>query len=107
MGDLFDRASTGYDRIQVSSRNPDPEDRTRVSAIILAGGQSRRMGRDKAFIEFKGVPLIAHVIERVRHVSNDVLIVANDADAFVRFGLPVVADVYPGKGSLGGIFSGL
>jgi molybdenum cofactor guanylyltransferase len=79
----------------------------RVSAVILAGGQSRRMGRDKAFIDFDGRPLIAHVIERVQALCSDVFIVANEVDLYKSFGLPVVSDAYPGKGSLGGIFSGL
>jgi molybdopterin-guanine dinucleotide biosynthesis protein A len=78
-----------------------------VSAIILAGGKSRRMGRDKAFLEFDGKPLIAHVIERITRVCTDIIIVANDAPAYARFGLRVIGDVYPGKGSLGGIYSGL
>ncbi len=78
-----------------------------VTAIILAGGQSRRMGRDKAFIEFEGKPLIARVIERVQNVAAEVLIIANDNASYARFGLPIINDVYPGKGSLGGIYSGL
>lgn len=84
-----------------------PDSPPRVSGIILAGGKSRRMGRDKALLEFDGAPLIARVIERVRAVCAEVIIVANDADAYARFGLPIVADVYAGKGSLGGIYSGL
>lgn len=85
----------------------------RVSALILAGGKSRRMGRDKALLEFAGAPLIARVIERVQKICAEVIIVANDADAYARVlsgvegGVRVVSDVYPGKGSLGGIFSGL
>ena len=79
----------------------------RVSALVLAGGQSRRMGRDKALLDFDGAPLIARVIERVRQVCAEVIVVANDAYAYACFGARVVSDVYPGKGSLGGIFSGL
>ncbi|MBI5301943.1 MAG: molybdenum cofactor guanylyltransferase [Chloroflexi bacterium] len=79
----------------------------RVTALILAGGKSRRMGRDKAFIEFEGKPLIARVIERVQPVCAETLIIANDADLYAPFGLRVVGDVYPDKGSLGGIYSGL
>jgi molybdenum cofactor guanylyltransferase len=78
-----------------------------VSIVILAGGQSRRMGRDKAFIEFDGRPLIARVIERVRALSSDLIIVANSSQAFESFGTRLVGDVYPGKGSLGGLYSGL
>jgi molybdenum cofactor guanylyltransferase len=79
----------------------------RVSTLVLAGGQSRRMGRDKAFLDFAGVPLIERVIERVQSLCAETIIVANDAERFARFGLRVVRDIYPGKGSLGGIFSGL
>ena len=78
-----------------------------VSAIILAGGKSRRMGRDKAFLEFDGRLLIERVIERVHMVSNDVIIVCNDVDAYARFGERIVTDRIPGKGSLGGLYSGL
>ncbi|MCX7839348.1 MAG: molybdenum cofactor guanylyltransferase [Anaerolineae bacterium] len=78
-----------------------------VSGIVLAGGKSRRMGHDKAFLDLDGMPLVARVIERVRAVCDEVIIVANDTDAYARFGLRVVSDVYPGKGSLGGIYSGL
>jgi molybdopterin-guanine dinucleotide biosynthesis protein A len=79
----------------------------RVTGVILAGGKSRRMGRDKALLDFDGAPLIARVIARVQRVCAETIIVANDAEAYARLGVRVVSDVYPGKGSLGGIFSGL
>lgn len=89
-------------------RKTKDEERTpRISGIVLAGGKSRRMGRDKAFLDFGGMPLIARVIERVRRVCTEVIIVANDVDAYAHLGARVVKDVYPGKGSLGGIYSGL
>ncbi len=65
------------------------------------------MGRGKAFIEFQGAPLIEHVIKRVQPLCTEVIIVANDADAYAQFGHRVVGDVYPGTGSLGGTYSGL
>lgn len=79
----------------------------RASAVILAGGKSRRMGRDKAFLEFDGQFLIERVIARVSQVCDAVSIVSNDLDLYARFGVPVMGDVYPNKGSLGGIFTGL
>lgn len=79
----------------------------RVSALILAGGQSQRMGRDKAFIDFDGAPLVSRVIDHVQDLCSEIIIVTNDAEAYKRFGARIVGDVYPGKGSLGGIFSGL
>ncbi len=65
------------------------------------------MGRDKAFIEFKGKPLIARVLEHVQAVCSETIIVANNREAFAHYGVPVIGDAYPGKGSLGGIFTGL
>lgn len=65
------------------------------------------MGRDKAFIDFDGAPLVSRVIEHVKNLCSEVILVANDAAAYARFGVRLVGDVYPGKGSLGGIFSGL
>ena len=60
------------------------------------------MGSDKALLDFDGMPLIARVIEQVQAVCADVVIVANDARRYARFGLPIVGAVYPGKGSVGG-----
>jgi molybdenum cofactor guanylyltransferase len=78
-----------------------------VSAIILAGGQSRRMGRDKALIDYQGQPIIAHVSRTLRAVSDDIVIVSNRADAYSSFGARVVPDYEPPSGPLGGIAVGL
>ena len=78
-----------------------------VSAITLAGGQSRRMGRDKALIDYQGKPIIAHVIETLRALSDDVIVVSNRSEIYSRFGARVVADYEPPCGPLGGIAAGL
>ena len=82
-----------------------------VSGIILAGGRSRRLGRDKAVEPFGGQPLIRRVIERVAPLADEIVVVV--ADTARGQALPVDAehrvavDIYPEGGSLGGIFSGL
>ena len=82
-----------------------------TSAVILAGGQSRRLGRDKAVEIIGGQPLIRRVIDRIGLLSDEVVVVV--ADQARGDALPlsqqhrVVLDSYPGTGSLGGIFSGL
>lgn len=78
-----------------------------ISSIILAGGQSSRLGRDKAFLEVKGQFLIERIIDRLGQVSEEIIIVADEVDRYDAFEAIVVSDVYPGKGALGGIFSGL
>ncbi len=82
-----------------------------VSGIVLAGGMSRRLGRNKAIEPIGGEPLLQRVIGRLSQVSDDALVVV--ADAAQGSELPVydpvrtAVDVYPGSGSLGGIFTGL
>jgi molybdopterin-guanine dinucleotide biosynthesis protein A len=82
-----------------------------LSGIVLAGGQSRRLGRDKAVEPVQGQPLIQRVVERVRQVSRETVIVVADQDRGDALPLDkearIALDIYPGKGSLGGIFSGL
>jgi molybdenum cofactor guanylyltransferase len=78
-----------------------------ASGIILAGGMSRRMGRDKAWIELGGRALIQRVIERLGQVCADLIVVANNRAPFEAQPVRVVGDVLPEKGALGGIYSGL
>lgn len=78
-----------------------------ISSVILAGGHSSRLGRDKAFLEVKGQALIERIIYRLEQVSEEPIIVANDVDQYEDFEAIVVNDVYPGKGALGGIYSGV
>lgn len=78
-----------------------------VSAVVLAGGQSRRMGRDKALIDYQGRPIIAHVIDTLRALSDDIVVVSNRLDLYAPFGARVVPDYEPPCGPLGGIAAGL
>lgn len=76
-----------------------------VSAFILAGGKSTRMGTDKAFVSLDGRTLLARMLDLARSVADDVRIVG-DSDKYSPFA-PVVEDVYPGCGPLGGIHAAL
>lgn len=79
-----------------------PED---AGAIILAGGASRRMGRDKALLPWNGRPLIAHIAAQLRRFTGDLLVSANDAERYAFLGAPVVPDRRPGDGPLMGLAS--
>lgn len=78
------------------------------TVAIMAGGQSRRMGTDKAFVPLLGRPMIEHVLARVGKLGQaDTFIVTNTPEPYAYLGLPVFTDVIPGAGSLGGIYSAL
>ena len=82
-----------------------------VSGIVLAGGLSRRLGRDKAIEPIAGEPLIARCIGRLSAVADEIIVVVNDVERGEQLPLPqtcrVALDVYADSGSLGGIFSGV
>ncbi|RME73795.1 MAG: molybdenum cofactor guanylyltransferase [Chloroflexi bacterium] len=78
-----------------------------VSIAILAGGQSKRMGQDKAFLDVGGRRVIDRVLAQVQGLSDDLFISANAPEKYREFGLPVVPDVFPGKAALGGIYSAI
>ena len=78
-----------------------------VSAAVMAGGKSRRMGRDKAWLDVgDGRPIVRRVIDVLAEVADEVFIVAND-DRYRGLGLRVVADRFPDGGVLGGIATAL
>ena len=81
-----------------------------VIGLVLAGGQSRRMGGgDKALRLVGGVSLLERVIERLRPQVGAVVINANgDPARFAKFGVPVVPDSVPDfAGPLAGVLAGL
>ena len=82
-----------------------------ITGVILAGGMSRRLGRNKALELVGGRPLISRVIERVGSVANQILVVVNNEQRSQELDLPPsvksVVDEYPDTGSLGGIYTGL
>jgi len=82
----------------------------RVVGLLLAGGQSRRMGGgDKALRLLGGIALLDRVVERLRPQVDALVLNANgDHARFARFTLPVVADSIPGfAGPLAGVLAGL
>jgi molybdopterin-guanine dinucleotide biosynthesis protein A len=76
-----------------------------VTAFVLAGGKSTRMGKDKAFLEFKGRILLARALELVAGTAQEVRIVGSPAK-FAAFG-KVIEDIYRDQGPLAGIHAAL
>ena len=81
-----------------------------IVGVLLAGGQSRRMGGgDKGFLRLNGTTMVAHVIDQLRPQVTAMAINANGpAERFSNFGLPVIADTIEGHvGPLAGILAGM
>jgi len=76
-----------------------------VTAFVLAGGKSSRMGCDKALLDVAGRPLLRHAIELVGAVTGNVRIVGDPAK-YGSFG-SVIRDIYHDRGPLGGIHAAL
>ena len=82
-----------------------------ISGIVLAGGRSLRLGREKVSETVGNKSLLERAILRLSSLVSDIIIVVATEQSFLQFidypKLRVVADVYPGKGPLGGIYTGL
>ena len=84
-----------------------------ITSIILAGGRSSRLGREKHTEVIAGESLLKRAAGRLKHLSQEILIVVSQRQARSSRSLytypetKTVVDLYPGKGSLGGIFTGL
>lgn len=73
------------------------------SAAILAGGRSRRMGRNKALLEIDGVSLIRRAAGVLEGMFSEVFVVAGDSAPYEGMGFRVASDICPGNDSLGGL----
>lgn len=78
-----------------------------LSLVIQAGGESRRMGQDKALLPFLDQTLIERVLGRVAHLGDETLVTTNNPPAYEFLGLPMYADLIPGRGALGGLYTAL
>ena len=65
-----------------------------MTGIVLAGGESRRMGMDKAFLKIAGRPMIEHVLAALRRSAQSIIIVTNTPEAYARYD----AEIIPRRG---------
>jgi molybdopterin-guanine dinucleotide biosynthesis protein A len=75
--------------------------------FAVAGGRSRRMGRDKALLAWEGTDLLGHTLDRLRAVCRQVRILSGAERRYADRGVPVVLDPTRDAGSLAGIVAGL
>ena len=77
-----------------------------LTAVLLAGGKSNRMQRDKAFLPFLGKTFIEHIIEAISPLTDRVFIVANNQN-YQQFDIETIEDIISDAGPVGGIHTAL
>jgi molybdopterin-guanine dinucleotide biosynthesis protein A len=78
---------------------------TPLTVAILAGGQSARMGTDKAFVHVLGRPLIEDILAQTAGRGAETILITNRPDDYAYLGVPLFGDLRPGTGALGGLFT--
>jgi molybdopterin-guanine dinucleotide biosynthesis protein A len=78
-----------------------------LSIVIQAGGESRRMGADKALRSFQGRPLILRVIERLAPLADELIVTTNHPEEYEFLDARLIPDAFPGRGALGGLYTAL
>lgn len=78
----------------------------KITGIILAGGKSRRMGAEKGLLRLSGKFMIEYSINILNQVC-DKIIISENSNAYDFLGYPVVADIFPNSGPMGGIYSAM
>jgi len=78
-----------------------------LTVAIQAGGQSSRMGEDKALKPFLSRPLIQRVIERLTPIADEIIVTTNRPEDYLFLDLRLISDLKPGRGALGGLYTAI
>ena len=78
-----------------------------IACAIFAGGENRRMGRHKAFLDLHGKTFVENIIDYTSAWFEDIFIVTNDKNLFADIEIPVFEDIIPGKGPLSALHTAL
>jgi len=78
-----------------------------LTGVILAGGKSERMGKNKAFLEIDGQRMIDRTLATFNKTFDEIILVTNSPVEYLHLDSRIVTDIIPQKGALGGIFTGL
>ena len=78
-----------------------------LTVCIQAGGQSSRMGEDKALKIFLGRPLIQRVADRLTPIADEIIVTTNRPDAYAFLNLRLFSDIKPERGALGGLYTAI
>jgi len=78
-----------------------------LTVCIQAGGQSSRMGEDKALKTFLGRPLIQRVVERLTPIADEIIVTTNRPADYAFLNLRLFSDIKPERGALGGLYTAI
>ena len=78
----------------------------KIAAYILCGGTNKRMGTEKGLIAYNGKTFIEWIIDAVKPIINSIFLITKNED-YKQFGYPMIADIVPDKGPVGGIYTAL
>ncbi len=78
-----------------------------ITGAILAGGENRRMGTDKAFLKLGDFTFLEWVYSAISKVCEEVFIITDDPTKYLSFPANVVQDLIPKKGPLGALYTAL
>ncbi|MGB9856330.1 MAG: molybdenum cofactor guanylyltransferase [Caldisericum exile] len=78
-----------------------------ITGVILAGGKSTRMGTNKSFLKIGNQTIIERIVELMKSIFSEVIIITNSPDEYKFLNLPLFEDIYKWKGPLAGIHSAL
>lgn len=78
-----------------------------LTVCIQAGGESSRMGEDKALKSFLGRPLIQRVVDRLSPIADEMIVTTNRPEKYAFLGLRLTPDLKPGRGALGGLYTAI
>jgi FdhD protein len=98
---------TVYSHPEMIDEYPESARIAGVTGVILAGGESRRMGRNKALLEVDGSPIIARIYRTLASLFHEVIVVTNSPQEYDFLPCRKVPDIYPGIGSIAGLHSAL
>ena len=104
---LFDGSGSDIDLDDIELIDGRWAHKMRATAIVMAGGKSRRMGQDKSILPFNGTPAIKHIFAQLQSHFDQIIVSSNNIAEHSFDGVEVVKDESTGKGPLMGIASAL
>ena len=78
-----------------------------VTAVILAGGKSSRMGENKAFLQLGRNTIIGHIIGCLQPLADELILITNNPDEYAHLNIKMYSDIVSNTGAIGGLHTGL